>query len=174
MFPFTSSRKAGVEVPIPTLPALRKMLEPFGDQRPTLVWSISAALMVESAILVEVIDPSPRELMVTAPVAILSFVTAPVASMEAVTPWLVTVSATLERKAKAPETSCCRGEISEVKFPSDPATLTPRYRLLLLIFERMLTMVVLFDGPLTLEMACPFPIRTLNSPPEIVTVCCSP
>ena len=169
---------------MPTLPALREMLEPLTDQRPTLFPSIFEEVMVELAIFAEVIEASVIELRVTAPAAILllvtafaailSFVTAPVASMEAVTPWLVTVSATFERKEKAPATSCCRGEISDVKLPLDAATLTPRYRLVLLIFERMLAREVLFDGPLTPEMACPFPMRTLNSPPEIVAVCCSP
>ena len=150
------------------------MLEPLTDQRPTLVPSIFEELMVEFAIFAEVIEALVIELRVTAPAAILSLVTAPVASMEAVTPWLVTVSAIFERKAKAPATSCCRGEISVVKLPPDAATLTPRYRLLLLIFERMVARAVLFDGPLTPVTACPFPMRTLNSPPEIVTVCCSP
>ena len=180
------------------------MLEPVTDQRPTLFPSIFEELMVELAIFAEVIEALVIELRVTAfaailslviapalilslvtalaailslvkaLAAILSLVTAPVASMEAVTPPLVTVSATFERKAKAPATSCCRGEISVVKLPPDAATLTPRYRLLLLIFERMVARAVLFDGPLTPEMACPFPMRTLNSPPEIVVVCCSP
>ena len=113
----------GEEMPMPTLPALRDMLEPLTDQRPTLVPSIFEEVMVELAIFAEVIEALVIELRVTAfaailslvtapalilslvtalaailslvkaPLAILSLVTAFVASMEAVTPPLVTVSA---------------------------------------------------------------------------------
>ena len=132
--------------------------------------TILALVMVLSAIFAPLTALSASLVVETAASASWVVLTAVLAIMAVVTEPPATDSATLARKAKAVVTICWRGDISGSTALVPSSTVTPRNRLLPAKASATVVMPAALASPLTAE---PAPMRTLNSPPEMVTDCCS-